>query len=62
MFGLQIATLPNNFVFVEQENGKCQLETLESLLAEMRLSRDEFKLGRDENSKLSREVIEIQVC
>ncbi len=42
------------------ESGKSQVETLEAILTELRLHREELKLGREENSKLGREMFDLQ--
>jgi hypothetical protein len=45
-----------------QENGKSQLETLEAILAELRLSREEMSVGREEASKIGRDSIDLQTA
>ena len=42
------------------ESGKSQVEVLEAVLAELRLNRDEMKHGREENSRIGREMLEQQ--
>jgi len=41
-----------------KDSGRSQVETLEAVLAELKLNRDEMKLGREENSRLSREMLD----
>ena len=45
-----------------QENGRSQIETLEAILAEMRLSREEMRVGREETSKLGRDMFDLQTA